>query len=461
MQIQCTSQRKLDERMRDMTARNVEKTRSVLPDPSQNCQETSLLTDCDINKILERKLGGDNFRLVGWRLESLGPAKGFLGQYYRLCITARVDSKTESLQLFAKTPPPTHSPQYEFLQRYDTFNKEITIYTDLMRRMNADSREAIESPRWMVKCYLGKRNTIIVLEDMSIDGYATLDKYVSYDEEHCVWLLRTLAKLHSRSLILDERLRQEGGRTIFDLYGHLLNEVLFVAGDDRSEKIITSSIAGGCAMIDLIEEFDDNQKVVVKRRFIEWSRRISQLLAPSSEYKNVTCHRDIWSNNIMFRHDSTGNPNGCCIIDFQFLRYCPPAIDFTLCLYLNTDRATRDYNFDSFARIYHNSFARYLAEEGFNVEDLLPWTIFQKSCTEARNIAIIYAVLNLQVMLLSNETAADYFSDATDRLEQILYGDGRIELVLHQCEKFPAYKTRIFEVIREIKDRLPEHPPNF
>jgi len=444
-----------------MAAINIEKTHSVLPNPPQNRQETSLLTDCDINKILEGKLGSDNFRLVGWRLESLGQTKGFLGQYYRLCVTARVDGKTESLQLFAKTPPPAHSPQYKFLQRYDTFNKEITIYTDLMRRMNADSREAAESPRWMVECYLGKRNAIIVLEDVSIDGYAVLDKYVPFDEEHCVWLLRTLAKFHSRSLILDERLRREGTRTIFDLYGHLLNEVLFVSGDDRSEKALASGITGVRAMIDLIEELDDNGKIVVKRRVTEWSRRISQLLAPSSEYRNVICHRDIWANNIMFRHDSTGNPNGCYIIDFQFLRYCPPAIDFACCLYLTTDRATRDRNFDSFARIYHNSLARYLTEEGFDVEDHLPWSIFQKSYTEARNIALVYGALNLQIMLLSSEATVDYFCNATDKLEQVLYGDERSELVLYQCEKLPAYKARILEILREIKDRLPEHPPNF
>lgn len=445
----------------DMAALNVEKMCSVLSNSPQNRQETSLLTDCDVNKILERKLGSDNFRLVDWRLESLGQEKGFLGQYYHLCITARVDGKTESLRLFAKTPPPTHSPQYEFLQRYDTFNKEITVYTDLMRRMNADSREVAEFPRWIVECYLGKRNVIIVLEDVSTDGYATLDKYVPFDKEHCVWLLRTLAKLHSKSLILDERLRREDARTIFDLYGHLLNEVLFVSGDEKSENCLASSIKGICAMIDLIEDFDNNEKVAVKRRIIEWSRRISQLLAPSSEYRNVICHRDTWANNIMFRHDSIGNPNGCCIIDFQFLRYCPPAIDFACCLYLITDRATRDRNFDSFARIYHNSFARYLTEGGFDVEDHLPWTIFQKSYTEARNIALIYAVHNLQIMLLSSETTMDYFCDATDRLKQVLYGDERPKLVLYQCEKLPAYKIRILEILHEIKDRLPEHPPNF
>ncbi|XP_011692030.1 PREDICTED: uncharacterized protein LOC105452535 [Wasmannia auropunctata] len=438
-----------------MTAINVDKTCSVLPISPQNRRETSLLTDCDINKILECKFGSDNSQLIDWKLESLDGTKGFLGQYYHLRITARIDGKAQSLQFFAKAPPPAHSPQFEFLQRFDTFNKEITVYTDLVRRMGAGG-----PPKWMVECYFCKRDVIIILEDASIDGYATLNKYVPFDKEHCVWLLRTLARLHSRSLLLDERLCRESGRTIFDLYGPLLKEVLFVEGDDRSERALISSITGVCAMIDFIEEFDDKEKIIVKRRITEWSRKISKLLAPSKEHRNVICHRDTWANNLMFRYDLAGQVNGCYIIDWQFLCYSPPAIDFVCCLYLTTDRNTRDRHFDFYARIYHDSLARGLSEEGLDVENCLSWTAFQKSYVEARNVGLVYAALNLQIMLLSSETTADYFCNSTEKLEQVLYGDERAELVRYQCEKEPMYKMRMLEILHEIKDCLPEHPPN-
>lgn len=442
-----------------MAAINVDKTCSALPISLQNHRETSLLTDRDVNKILERKLGSGNFRLVDWRLEHLGDAKGFLGQYYRLHITARCgvnEDGTRNLQFFAKTQPPPDSPQFEFLQRYDTFNKEIAVYTDLMQRMGAGG-----SPRWMVECYLCKQNVIIVLEDASLDGYATLDKYVPFDEEHCVWSLRTLSRFHSRSLILDERLRREGGdRTIFDLYGHLLNEVLFTDKDDRSKKCLASSITGLHAMVDLIEDLDDDARIDVKRRITVWSRKISRLLAPSERHRNVICHRDIWANNIMFRHDPAGNTNGCYIVDWQFLCYCPPAIDFACCVYLTTNRAMRDRYFDTFAKIYHDSLAGYLAQEGLDIDNHLSWTAFRESYAEARNIALVYAALNLQIMLLSESATVKYFHGETDKLEQVLYGDERAELVRHQCEIMPAYKTRVLEIILEIKDRLPERPPN-
>lgn len=437
-----------------MAAINVDKTCSASIS-LQDHRETSLLTDRDVNKILERKLGS-NFRLVSWRLEHLGDSKGFLGQYYRLHITAKCGADgdgTQSLRFFAKTPPPSDNPQFEFLQRYDIFNKEIAVYTDLMQRMGADEK-------WMVKCYFCKQNVIIVLEDASLDGYVTPDKYVPLDEEHCVWLLRTLSRFHSRSLILDEKLRLEGdNRTILDLYGHLLNEVLFAEGDERSEKILFSGNIGFFTMVDIIEDLDDDTKNDIKSRFAMWSQKISRLLAPSKRHRNVICHRDIWVNNIMFRHDPAGNTKGCYIIDWQFLCYCPPAIDFACCIYLTTNRALRDRYFDTFAKIYHDSFAQNLAQEGLDIDKYLPWTAFCESYAEARNIALIYAALNLHIMLMSASLSTEYF-DKVDILEQAFYGNKRGELVRHQCEAVPAYKTRILEIALEIKDRLPVRPPN-
>lgn len=440
-----------------MAAINVDKTCSALSISLQDHRETSLLTDRDVNKILERKLGS-NFRLVNWKLEHLGDSKGFLGQYYRLHITAKCDAdgdETQSLRFFAKTPPPSDNPQYEFMQRYDVFNKEIAVYTDLMQRMGAG-----EPPKWMVECYFCKQNVIIVLEDASLDGYVTPDKFVPLDEDHCVWLLKTLSKFHSRSVILDEKLRLEGdNRTILDLYGHLLNEVLFVEGDEKSEKILFSSNIGFFTMVDIIEDLDNDTKNDIKCRFTMWSQKISRLLAPSKRHRNVICHRDIWVNNMMFRHDPAGNTNGCYIIDWQFICYCPPAIDFACCMYLTTNRALRDRCFDTFAKIYHDSFAQNLAQEGLDIDEYLPWTAFCDSFAEARNIALIYAALNLHVMLMSDSLVTEYF-DKVEKLEQAFYGNKRGELVQHQCEAVPAYKTRALEIALEIKDRLPVRPLN-
>lgn len=441
---------------RDTTSVNVdEMSRSASSvDSRANLPETApLLNDRDVEKILKRKLRADSsYRLVDWRLESLGEGKGFFGQYYHLHVTTGMDDGgTRSLRFFAKTMPRSDSPQFEFLLRANTFNREIVAYTDLARRMDVN-----ESSGWMVECYHCQRDVIIVLEDASLNGYVTMDKHAPFDEEHCVLLLKTLARLHAKSLILDERLRRQG-RSIPDLYGSLLNEMVF-SESDISERFCASGIVGMRALFRLAEARLGDEKKLVEHRFAEWTRNLSRLLRPSGKYRNVICHRDIWTNNIMFQHDPSGSPTGCYLIDFQIFAYCPPAIDFAQCLYLVTDQATRDRHFDSFVRIYHDAFARLLAEDGLDVDDHLPWTAFRQSCADARNIAIVYAAHTLQLMLLSSTTIAD-LCGVNNRLEDVMYGDERSEIVLHQCEKLPSYKQRLLEIVHEMKDRLPDHPP--
>ncbi|KAG7190932.1 hypothetical protein KM043_006987 [Ampulex compressa] len=419
----------------------------VVPQVPQTGQKkVCYLNDRDVEKIAKRKVPGDEFKITSWSLTPVEERKGFLGQYYKLSITVKAEGTSKSFKFFAKTPPPRHSQQYEFLLRYDTFQKEIIAYTEMMPRMGTGA-----GPKWLVEHYLSKKNLIIVLEDATIDGYATPDKYVPFDAKHCAWVLKTLSKLHSRSLILDEKLRRGAGKTIKDLYGPLLDEVLFVEDDERSMKILSSCIKGSCAVVDLIEGLNDDERLFLKNRIDEWGRALPQLLKPSEKIRNVICHRDIWANNIMFKYDSSGEPVGCYLVDFQFLRYCPPALDFMFFLYLATDRKTREDHFEDLLKLYHDEFAKELALENWNVEDYLPLTAFRKSCIDARPIALSYAVQNLQIQLISSQANDKYFMGPREQLEKILYSDGRTELVTDQFQTVPAYKARLSEVVLEIK----------
>ncbi|XP_014471398.1 PREDICTED: uncharacterized protein LOC106742713 [Dinoponera quadriceps] len=431
--------------------------RPVSPNAPRDLQETCFLTDHDVREILERKFRDGEFRVIDWRLEPLDLTMGFLGRYYHLRVTVRRvgHDRTEDLRFFAKSPPAADNPVMMYVRRNDAFNKEIAVYIDLIRRMDPVGRL-----QWTVECYLGKRDVIIVLEDASSNGYVTMDKYVPFDEEHFVWLLRSLARLHSRSVILDERLRRETGRTVIDVYGRLLAEPFFARRDDRVKATLTSCVLGMYAVIELMRELDEHGKTIVRRQIDRWIRRLPRLLEPSRKRRNVVCHRDTWANNLMFRYDAAGKPCGCYLIDFQFFCYCPPAIDFVFCLYMTTDRATRDRNFDAFARIYHDSFAGNLAEEGLDAEECLPWAEFRESCEETRNIGLIYACTNLQIILLSDEAINDYFHDTADKLTDVLIGSGRADMVRRQCLNVPVYRARLTEIVLEIKDRLPEHPPN-
>lgn len=410
-------------------------------------QSCSLLLDSsDVDKIVGRRLGTAEFRVSSWSLDMLGETNGFLGQYYTLSVTMEDGG---SLRFFAKTPPPTTSPQYDFLVRHNTFNKEIDVYGEIIPEMGVGSGE-----KWLPDYYLGKNDRIIVLEDAVDSGYAMLDKYEAYGKGHWLLLARVIATLHSRSLILDERLRRGTGRTLFEVYGHLLEEVAFVESEPLAGKYLSSCVKGAWAMVDMNERLGGREAAAIKDWIGEWVPRLPELVVSSDRWRNVMCHRDLWSNNIMFKMDGEGKPVGCYLVDFQFLRYSPPAYDFETALILTTTRATRREFRDLFLDVYYDTVSKELSDEGLVADDCFPREEFVKSCEEARTMALAYAVANMQVMLLSKQAVEEYFVGSTDKLEHYVYGDRRPDLIESECRATDMYRTRITEVIEEIGEYI-------
>lgn len=418
----------------------------------QQQQPEILLSDQDLRYIVSRKLrGNNNFNVLKMSMVSVENTSGYLGQYYNIRVTVKLeDSSTKKLDFFAKTPPATDSPQYDYILRYDTFNKEVIFYTDVIRRMGAG-----KGFKWFVECYLCKKDSIIILENVKLEGYVTHDKHVPFDEQHCAWTMRALSKFHSRSLILDEKLRCTG-QTILDLYGHLLHEILYTK-DDLSKKGMKAAIYGISATIDLIDSLNEQQKISLKKRVNSWVWALPNLLKPSNKHRNVLCHRDIWANNIMFKHDSNGTPLGCYLIDFQLVRYCPPAMDVVCCLYLTTDRATRDRYFESLVKIYYETLKESLEDEGVNVDECLSWTAFRQSCDDVKHIALFYALMNLQIMLMPPK-ATEQFMESPDIFEESIYGEKRYDLIRSQCQQVEAYRNRLSEIVLETFEILPDQP---
>nr|XP_033324781.1 uncharacterized protein LOC117219616 [Megalopta genalis] len=409
--------------------------------------------DSYISKIVERKLRSNNFHVLRWSLDSLEETNGYMGSYHTLSITVRTGDKSEKLKFFAKTPPPTFSPQYDWLIISGTFKKEIRVYEELIPAMGNGIGH-----KWSVDYYHGKDMTIIVLEDAKESGYVMPDKFLPFDEEHCLWMVKTLSAFHSRSLILDEKLRRSTGQTIADLYGDMLTEAGFIEGQLQAQKYLHACVVGARTLVDLVEGLTDQERTRLKDGVAALILQMPKLVESSSKFRNLVCHRDIWANNIMFRRDSDGRPTGCYLIDYQFIRHNPPAFDFLLSLYLNTSRAIRKAHFESFRDVYCDTMSAELAAEGLDMEGCLSRAEFVQSCEELVINSLTYSAANMQVMLLTKDAAQRYFALPSDEIEHVIYGDQRAELVLSQCRSVKAYQTRIIEILEEIKEHLPDNP---
>lgn len=97
---------------------------------------------------------------------------------------------------------------------------------------------------------------------------------------------------------------------------------------------------------------------------------IEKLLQPNEPMGLIT-HTDFWSNNLLFREDSTGDFEAtppCVIIDWQMITYSRPTNDIALLLISSLPSNVRRDNMLSLLDFYYQSLKSNLAKFDIHLE---------------------------------------------------------------------------------------------
>lgn len=283
-----------------------------------NKNSKNILNDEECRKIVRKKLQRDlmtEFSLVSYEIISLDATTGYMGQYFKLktiVVNNNLPMNKKSINFFMKLPPLLNSPQHKFNKEHESFTKEVDLYTTVFPKIFFDFNYCSIIP----ECFLGLKNEIIVLEDMAHLGYVMADKFTPLDLNHCIIVMKTLARFHAKSIIYEYTEK----KNINDEFSYCLHEALFPIKDGLGRKMFNAAVKGVLSMIDLVTDLNECSKEKLKDKIIILSVNHAKMLLPSKKYKNVLCHGDLWTNNILFEYDSTKKPNNCCLIDFQLVR---------------------------------------------------------------------------------------------------------------------------------------------
>jgi thiamine kinase-like enzyme len=90
------------------------------------------------------------------------------------------------------------------------------------------------------------------------------------------------------------------------------------------------------------QRLNGNWENVHKKLKDAWNLSAEFAKKPSDKYRNILCHGDLWLNNILFKLDEDGKPTDAALVDFQIIRYVPPAMDIVMFLHATTTRDFRE-----------------------------------------------------------------------------------------------------------------------
>ncbi|XP_067004051.1 uncharacterized protein [Anabrus simplex] len=413
-------------------------TSQVLSEQEWLCavQKRLRTNDCKILKVTVSQLGGD----VG----------GFLGDHLRvrLSVMTHLSSspETQEVAFFVKRIPLDHQSQGELVQSSQGFPKETGLFSTLFS-LYPES----ENP-WAPQCYF-VRPDALVLDDLIYEKFRLAGRKKCLDYAHCVLLLRALAVFHAGSIIIEENQAKKTNKPcrLNELYPDLLFENFFV--DDNSFKTnmwFHSAVESLASSVILLEKYKRNINVneVNIQTFKKFIYQLYEIVKPSNKYRNVVSHGDLWTNNMLFKYDEDDEtPVQVRMVDFQLVRYAPPAIDVMTFLHINTPQEFRIANIEKFLSLYHNCLGEELRRHGYRVEDYLPWPEFRESCDVYNIAGCIYAPCYHTFNIMDESVLRERLTP--EKFSEFFFGN-RYELVEYCCETDPDYKERLLTELEEL-----------
>ncbi|KAI8433141.1 hypothetical protein MSG28_013988 [Choristoneura fumiferana] len=365
----------------------------------KQCSVEDVLTDNQVSLIVKKCVG----ETAGWQLvgQELAPAAegmaGFLGDHFRLTLTVKLGDSLVKIPLVSPV-----------------------------------GRQGV--PVQLVRA--GDARPVPL-------GYSTHDQFVILGAEHSRVALAAVARFHAAVADHEARRSRALARpySLMEEHGHLIVENNFrdtpwIAAGPNSPPISSNTSPISTGTLFPIWKFLAACNDVSERK----------------DTLNVLIHKDLWANNIMFKHEA-GVPTNAILVDFQCLRYAPPAFDVMLCWYCTTDRSFREryeremlqHYFDTFISTVNEVTKEKLKGLGYDYEEYLRWV------EECRRFGLLVSIMLYPYILLDQVTAREMFDNPETFLKHT--NEDRSEPVLEYARRSDGYRTRQLEVCEDFVER--------
>lgn len=269
---------------------------------------------------------------------------------------------------------------------------------------------------------------------------------MSYDE--IMASVKALAIFHAQSIIYEERKSKELNRSysLYEDYGEYLVE---------PPKGQAWRDAGRNAVIDFLKvyskhrskpNFDKCLEVVVPMLF----DGAVALMKPSSEYRNVVVHRDLWTNNIFLKRQENGELHAL-IVDYQTVLYCPPMIDLSSLLFFNTTRDFREMYTPEIIDLYYEVCCEELKAKDIDIENVFNKATLLESYEQSIMFGITQAAIIVPIIAMSITKREQLFENP-EMCEKVNV-ESRSQEFIDIAREERLYRKRVTELFDEIVER--------
>ncbi|XP_014214971.1 uncharacterized protein LOC111643014 [Copidosoma floridanum] len=382
-------------------------------------------------ELVVKRVFGPSTRLVDHHLRSYSMEKiGFMGTHQQLIVTVeRENGHKEVCTFFLKGIPYELEEQASVIEESRAFYKEAHFYEYMVPELV----KSIKDASWVPRCYLIKDN-VLLMEDLKSMNFVMRDKPL--DTATLKSALTALGKMHAASVLAEKRM----GKSFFELYPDVFTEMLFAEKGRLHNLWFKNGIQAAATVA---KSLGLDHTCVPKV-----CQKIFEALVASKKWRNVVCHGDQWSNNLLF--DESQPLPRCRLVDFQTIRYVPPTADLAQLFYLTMEKTVREANEEGLLGHYHQVFCATLMANDEEVsrpsfEEIV------REYEDMRIFGVVSSVVYCPVILLDSSLCAEWTKDS-DNYIKFMFMD-RSDVILDYMQRNSVYKKIVSESIGELIQR--------
>ncbi|XP_075978140.1 uncharacterized protein LOC142977895 [Anticarsia gemmatalis] len=400
-----------------------------------------LLNENEIS-LVAKQCGFTN--VLKWSIEKFEDKTiGNLGEHLNLIIIAESNGKTSEIKLFVKCMPRFNKWKTEYINELKFFKKEYTM----LGKLFPEFENLNGTHKWKPKLLL-VREDLFVFENVTLQGYFMPHHQDTLTFEQIEASVATLARFHAQALIFEEQKSRELGRPyrIWEDYSDYLQEPM---------KTIYWRNTGKKAVIDFLQVFSKYKSRPDFSEYLElvvptlYDRAI-ELMKPSTEYRNVVVHRDLWTNNIFLKKEA--GLYHALFVDFQTVLYCSPMLDLSSLIYFNTSRSDRNAWTNQLIQFYYTVLSKELEYGGVNVGDIFDKDTIMEAYEKSIVFGITQASLITPIIAMSKARREEiFFNPETAKVANLVT---RSKELIGHAEEDERYRTRLTELFDEMVERF-------
>ncbi|KAH8358858.1 hypothetical protein KR093_002907, partial [Drosophila rubida] len=306
--------------------------------------------------VLTHHHNSSNVKVIDFKI-SPATAKGdhYASIMFRAEIEYTLLDEKLSKPIIIKTMPEQECFKKEFLGEAKFFQTEITMYTEMLPKLEAILRKAGDDTTLCAKClyHTLKPRQVMVFEDLVPQGYSVVRKRLANLTEIKAAILK-LAKWHAVSFKL-----LKDDPTLFDKLKYDLTQVPNYLEQDFMKSGV-SNLLKSIRKNDKLQEYlkyIEPLKDSLLKRWVQIIREYRENRQDGAYY--VLCHGDFHLKNMMFKEGE------CMLLDFQISYVGSMTNDLLYSLYMFAGPEERRDRYDELIYYYFTHFISTLKTIGY------------------------------------------------------------------------------------------------